>query len=55
MALIHRQVKKKNIPFCIKNDMGPNNSLTDGRKKFGFAEKYYIKQFFVCLFVAVYF
>ena len=34
MALIHRQVKKRNIPFYIKNDMGPNDSLTDGRKSY---------------------
>ena len=44
MALIHRQVKKRNIPFYIKNDMGPNDSLTDGRKSYDNDEKYYIKK-----------
>ena len=43
MALIHRQVKKRNIPFYIKNEMGPNDSLTDGREIYDFDEKYYIK------------
>ena len=44
MALIHRQVKKRNIPFYIKNDMGPNDSLTDGRESYDCDEKYYIKK-----------
>ena len=44
MALIHRQVKKRNIPFYIKNDMGPNDSLTDGRKNYDSDEKYYIQK-----------
>ena len=44
MALIHRQVKKRNIPFYIKNDMGPNDSLTDGRKSYDCDEKYYIQK-----------
>ena len=44
MALIHRQVKKRNIPFYIKNDMGPNDSLTDGRESYDSDEKYYIKK-----------
>ena len=43
MALIHRQVKKRNIPFYIKNDMGPNDSLTDGRKSYDCDEKYHIQ------------
>ena len=43
MALFHRQVKKRNIPFYIKNDMGPNDSLTDGRKSYDCDEKYHIQ------------
>ena len=43
-ALIHRQVKKRNIPFYIKNDMGPNDSLTDGRKSYDCDEKYHIQK-----------
>ena len=44
MALIHRQVKKRNMPFYIKNDMGPTDSLTDGRKRYDCDEKYHIQK-----------
>ena len=44
IALIHRQVKKRNIPFYIENDMGPNDSLTDGRKSYDCDKKYHIQK-----------